>query len=464
MASLKIFENTNRLAKHKFTPAQILCLGFLAIIALGTLLLCLPISSKSREFTPIFDCLFTATSAACVTGLTIYDTYLHWSLFGQIVIALLIQVGGLGFVTIITFFNVAAGKKLGYHALKNAAGDLSENSFEDGRNIFVSIIKYSAIFELAGAVALGSVFVPKYGAYGVWMGIFMSITSFCNAGFDLTGMEGAGNSLICVNDNPVVLITIALLIILGGLGFIVWENFLHIRTRRKLSLHTKSVLLMTAALIAGGTLFFMVSEYSNPATMGDMPFWQKLLNAFFSSVTTRTAGFDSLGFGEMSEFSQLGSIFLMFVGAAPGSTGGGIKVTTLLVTVMTVVSYMRNKNDVELMGHKLDKLTIYRTLVIAVLSMAAVVVCFIAMYFSMPVTEEMRREGAVQCLFDAVSAFSTAGLTAGATAKAGIVGKWLIVVTMFIGRVGPVSLIMSLVLSKTKRKNIVVPDGQILIG
>ncbi len=453
-----------RKTANKFSPAQILVVGFFTIIMVGTLLLCLPISSKSLEFTPIFDCLFTATSAACVTGLTIYDTYLHWSLFGQIVIALLIQVGGLGFVTIITFFNVAAGKKLGYHALKNAAGDLSENSFEDGRNIFVSIIKYSLIFELTGALILSCVFIPKYGIYGLWMGIFMSITAFCNAGFDLTGMEGAGNSLISQNDNPVVLITLALLIILGGLGFIVWENFLNIRTKRKLSLHTKSVLIMTGALIVAGTVFFLISEYSNPATLGDMPFGQKLLNSFFSSVTARTAGFDSLGFGEMSEFSQLGTIFLMFVGAAPGSTGGGIKVTTLLVMAATVISYMRNKNDVELFGYKLDKLTIYRTMVIAVLSLTAVCVCFIAMYFSMPVTDKVRSEGAVQYLFDAVSAFSTTGLTAGATAQTGIVGKWLLVFTMFIGRVGPVSLIMSLVLSKTKRKNIVVPDGQILIG
>lgn len=449
---------------NRFSPAQILVVGFFAIIMVGTILLCLPISSKDREFTPIFDCLFTSTSAACVTGLIIYDTYLHWSLFGQIVIALLVQVGGLGFVTIITFFNVAAGKKLGYHALKNAAGDLSENSFEDGRGIFVSIIKYSMIFELAGAAILSCVFIPKYGIYGLWMGIFMSITAFCNAGFDLAGMEGAGSSLISQNGSPVVLITLALLIILGGLGFIVWENFLHIRTKRKLSLHTKSVLIMTGALIVVGTVFYLVSEYSNPATLGDMPFWRKLLNSFFSSVTARTAGFDSVGFGEMSEFSQLGTIFLMFVGAAPGSTGGGIKVTTLMVMGATVVSYMRNKNDVELLGHKLDKLTIYRTMVIAVLSMTAVCACFIAMYFSMSITDEARSEGAVQCLFDAVSAFSTTGLTAGAAAQTGIVGKWLLVLTMFAGRVGPVSLIMSLVLSKTKRKNIVVPDGQILIG
>lgn len=448
-------------AAKRFDPARTLVVGFAVMIAAGTLLLCLPISSKTGEFTPIFDCLFTATSASCVTGLTIYDTYLHWSLFGQIVIALLIQVGGLGFVTIITFFNVAAGKKLGYRTLKNAAGDLTESSFEGGRKIFVSIIKYSFIFELCGAAVLAIVFVPKYGGYGVWISIFMSITAFCNAGFDLMGMEGEGSSLISYQNNPVVLITISLLIIVGGLGFIVWENFLNIRTRKKLSLHTYTVLVMTGILIVGGTIFYMIAESGNPDTMKDMSFGEKLLNSYFTSVSTRTAGYDSVGMNNMSEFSQLGTIMLMFIGAAPGSTGGGIKVTTLMVLIMTVVSYIRNKNDVELFHHKIDKLTIYRTLVISVLSMFAVSVCFVALYFSMPADTEA---GAVQCLFDAVSAFSTAGLTAGATALTGAAGKVLLIFTMFIGRVGPVSLIMSLVMNSQKRRNIVVPDGQILIG
>lgn len=448
-------------AAKRFNPARTLVIGFAVIIAAGTLLLWLPISSKSGEFTPVFDCLFTATSASCVTGLTIYDTYTHWSIFGQIIIALLIQVGGLGFVTIITFFNVAAGKKLGYRTLKNAAGDLTESSFEGGRKIFVSIIKYSFIFELCGAAILSIVFVPRYGGYGVWMGVFMSITAFCNAGFDLMGMEGEGTSLITCQNDPAVLLTISILIIVGGLGFIVWENFLNIRTRKKLSLHTYTVLVMTGILLVGGTLFYMLTESGNPATMKDMSFGEKLLNSFFASVTTRTAGYDNIGMSEMSEFSQLGTIMLMFVGAAPGSTGGGIKVTTLMVLIMTVVSYIRNKNDVELFKHKIDKLTIYRTLVISVLSMFAVAVCFAALYFSMP---EDTEAGAVQCLFDAVSAFSTTGLTAGATALTGFAGKCLLIVTMFIGRVGPVSLIMSLVMNSRERKNTVVPDGQILIG
>lgn len=454
---MPIFKKQSR----RFSPSRILVLGFLIIIITGSVLLWLPISSKSGKFTSFFDCLFTATSASCVTGLSIYDTWSHWSIFGQIVIALMIQVGGLGFVTIITFFNVAAGKKLGYRTLKNAAGDFSESTFEGGRRIFIRIIKYSVIFEGIGAAVLAAMFIPKYGAYGVWMGIFMSISAFCNAGFDLMGMAGEGTSLISCQSSPVILIILSLLIIVGGLGFIVWENFLNIKLSKKLSLHSKVVLIMTAILVISGTVFYMIAEGRNAKTMGSLSFGDKLLNSFFASVSARTAGFDSIGMNNTSEFSQLGTIILMFVGAAPGSTGGGIKVTTLMVMIMTVVSYIRNKNDVELLGHKLDKLTIYRTLVITVLSLFAVGVCFVALYFSMPLNTEA---GAVQCLFDAVSAFSTAGLSAGATALTGVAGKILLIFTMFIGRVGPVSLVMSLVLNSQKRKNIVVPDGQILIG
>ena len=445
----------------RFDPARTLVIGFLIIIVVGTLLLCLPISSKSGQFTPLFDCLFTATSASCVTGLAVVDTYTHWSLFGQIIIALLIQVGGLGFVTIITFFNVAAGKKLGFRTLKNAAGDLSESTFEGGRSIFISIMKYSFIFELVGAVILMFVFVPKYGGYGVWFSIFLSIAAFCNAGFDVSGIEGEFVSVIPYQNNWVVLITLSLLIIVGGLGFIVWENFLNLRKVKKLSLHTRAVLIMTGVLVVGGTLFYLIAEWDNPKTIGNMNFGEKLLNSFFSSVSARTAGFSSIPTEGMSEFSQLGTILLMFVGAAPGSTGGGIKVTTVMVLFATVASYIKNKNDVELFHHKLDKLTIYRTLVISVLSMFAVAVCFVALYFSMPAEV---RTGAVQCLFDAVSAFSTTGLSAGATAATGVAGKWLLILTMFVGRVGPVSLVMSLVLNNKKRVNTVVPDGHILIG
>lgn len=448
-------------ATRQTNPARTLALGFMGIILIGAVVLCLPISSNSGEYTSFFDCLFTATSATCVTGLIIYDTFSHWNIFGQILIALLIQVGGLGFVTIITFFNIAAGKKLGFRTLAEVSDGLTESSFEGGRRIIVSIIKYSVIFELVGALLLMMKFIPEYGAYGIWMGLFLSITAFCNAGFDLCGINTPFSSLTAYQDDPLVLIVIAMLIMIGGLGFIVWENFLNLHKTKKLSLHTKCVLLMTGILVVGGTIFYLFTEWSNPQTLGSMSFGEKLLNAFFSSVSARTAGYNSISIEGMSEFSQFGTIFLMFIGAAPASTGGGIKITTLLVIVMTVVSYIMNKNDVEIFSYKINKLAIYRTLVISVLSICAVMLCFTALYFTLP---ENSSVGAVQCLFEAVSAFSTTGLSVGVTAIVGTVGKIVLIVAMYIGRVGPISLIMSLMLDTAKRKNIVVPDGQIIIG
>ena len=437
-------------------PARTLCLGFLIIITVGALLLWLPVSSKSGS-TSFFDCLFTATSATCVTGLVVVDTYSNWTIFGQAVIALLMQVGGLGFVTIFTFFYVAAGKKLGFRTLAIASDGLTESTFQGGRRIFISIIKYSMIFEGAGAVLLCLRVGPQYGGYGVWMGVFTSVTAFCHAGFDLCGISSPFASLTGYQSDPLVLVTVAMLITVGGLGFIVWENFLNIRKVRKLSLHTKAVLLTSAALTVGGTLFYLLAEWNG--ALGEMNFGGKLLNAFFSSVTARTAGFNSVPIDDLSDFSQLGTCILMFVGASPASTGGGIKTTTLLVLIMTVVSYMQSKNDVEIMKHKIDKLAVYRTLTVTLLSLTAVILCFSVLYFTLP--EDGR---GVQCLFEAVSAFSTAGLSAGITEISGIPGRILLIITMFIGRVGPVSLVLSMLVNSAKRKNIVYPDGQIIVG
>lgn len=437
-------------------PARTLCLGFLIIILAGTLLLWLPFSSKSGS-TSFFDCLFTATSATCVTGLIVADTFTNWTIFGQAVIALLIQIGGLGFVTIITFFNVAAGKKLGLRTLANVADGLTESTFQGGRRIFISIMKYSMIFEAAGALLLCIRFVPQYGGYGVWMGIFTSITAFCNAGFDLCGISSPFASLTGYQSDPLVLITVAMLITVGGLGFIVWENFLNIRKVRKLSLHTKAVLITSAVLTVGGTLFYLLAEWNG--ALDEMNFGEKLLNAFFSSVTARTAGFNSVPIEDLSDFSQLGTCVLMFIGASPASTGGGIKTTTLLVLIMTVISYMQSKNDVEIMKHKIDKLAVYRTLTVTLLSLLAVILCFSVLYFTLP-----EDNSGVQCLFEAVSAFSTSGLSAGITAISGTAGRILLIITMFIGRVGPVSLVLSMLVNSAKRKNIIYPDGQIIVG
>lgn len=438
-------------------PARTLCVGFLIIILAGALLLFLPFASKSGG-TPFFDCLFTSVSATCVTGLIVADTFSNWTMFGQIVIMLLIQIGGLGFVTIITFFNVAAGRKLGFRTLANASDGLTESTFQGGRRIFISIIKYSLIFEGAGAVLLSIAFWKNHGAFGIFMGIFTSVTAFCNAGFDLCGIDGAYSSLTNYADDPLVIMTVALLIILGGLGFIVWENFLNIRRVKKLSLHTKAVLISTGILIVISTLFYLLAEWDNPATLGGMDFGGKLMNSFFAGVTARTAGYNSISVSDMSDFSKLGTCIFMFIGASPASTGGGIKTTTVLVLIMTVVSYLRSKNDVELLGHKIDKLAVYRTLTVTMLSLLAVILCFSVLYFTLP--EDV---SGVDCLFEAVSAFSTAGLSTGPTAAAGIPGRILLMITMYIGRVGPVSLVLSMLMN-AKRRNIVLPEGQIIVG
>ena len=438
-------------------PARTLCVGFLIIILAGALLLFLPFSSKSGG-TPFFDCLFTAVSATCVTGLVVADTFSNWTMFGQIVIMLLIQVGGLGFVTIITFFNVAAGRKLGFRTLANASDGLTESTFQGGRRIFISIMKYSMIFEGAGAVLLSIAFWKDHGAFGIFMGIFTSVTAFCNAGFDLCGIDGAYSSLTNYSGDPLVIMTVALLIILGGLGFIVWENFLNIRRVKKLSLHTKAVLTSTGILVVISTLFYLLAEWDNPATLGGMDFGGKLMNSFFAGVTARTAGYNSVSVSDMSDFSKLGTCVFMFIGASPASTGGGIKTTTVLVLIMTVVSYLHSKNDVELLGHKIDKLAVYRTLTVTMLSLLAVILCFSVLYFTLP--EDV---SGVDCLFEAVSAFSTSGLSAGPTAIAGVPGRILLMITMYIGRVGPVSLVLSMLMN-AKRRNIVLPEGQIIVG
>ena len=433
-------------------PARTLCLGFLIIITVGALLLWLPFSSKSGS-TSFFDCLFTATSATCVTGLVVVDTYSNWTIFGQAVIALLIQVGGLGFVTIITFFNVAAGKKLGFRTLANVSDGLTESTFQGGRRIFISIIKYSMIFEGAGAVLLCLRFVPQYGGYGVWMGVFTSVTAFCNAGFDLCGISSPFASLTGYQSDPLVLVTVAMLITVGGLGFIVWENFLNIRKVRKLSLHTKAVLLTSAALTVGGTLFYLLAEWNG--ALGEMNFGGKLLNAFFSSVTARTAGFNSVPIDDLSDFSQLGTCILMFVGASPASTGGGIKTTTFFVLLSGIYSAATNHS--ERAFHSAIPKDAFRKA--SVISMLAVFLVMTASYLMLIFDPQLSLR---DVLFEMISAFSTSGLSTGITPQLSAQSRILSIIMMYIGRLGP--LTVASLWYFTIGERVRYPEGTIAIG
>ncbi|WP_312645000.1 TrkH family potassium uptake protein [Hydrogenoanaerobacterium sp.] len=443
------------------SPARAICLSFLAVIAVGTLLLCLPFSSRDGQFTNVLDALFTATSATCVTGLIVFDTGTKWSVFGQATILALIQVGGLGLVTITTFFNIVIGKRLGFRSMQRAQEAINVDGVMDIDKMIRIVVKASLAVEGIGAAILMLVFVPKYGLYGIFISIFLAISAFCNAGFDILGFEQPFISLSNYNGNFIVIFTITMLIIIGGLGFVVWADLMEYRKTKKLMLHSRVVLLITAILIASGTAMFLICEWNNPATMADMSLREKLFAAYFQSVTTRTAGFNTIDITQMHLITKTLSMILMFIGAAPGSTGGGIKVTTISVVIMTVLSVIKGSEDTVIMKRKVAKNTVYKSLTIIVLAAFLVIIAGGVMYFTIP---ESTLETGIDAMFEAVSAFATVGLSSGVTAVANIPSKMVLILTMFTGRVGPISFVLSLAVRGGINKNQIMPDGKIMVG
>ena len=441
-------------------PARIIVISFAVVIIIGALLLTTPFCSRDGVSTPFIDAFFTAVSATCVTGLIVYDTYTHFNVLGQTVIILLIQIGGLGLVTLTTFFNIVIGKKLGLRSMKLASESINITSVEGINKVIRMAVVFTFSIEAIGAILLSSVFVPKYGIIkGGYTAIFLAISAFCNAGFDILGHEGLFTSLTNYTDSFIVIGTISALIIVGGLGFIVWQDIINYRHTKRLLLHTKVVLIVTAILIAVGTFIYMIYEWDNPYTMGGLSVGEKIGACWFQSVTARTAGFNSIDIIATKDITKIFTILLMFIGAAPGSTGGGIKVTTFAVIIMTVVSVIRGKDDTEILKRKVDFRVVYRAIAISTLAITAIFVGVNIIAETIP-----QDVGGIPILFEAVSAFATVGLTAGVTSVAGIAGKLVLTFLMFIGRVGPVSLAISLAISQSKTKNRVIPEGKIMVG
>lgn len=444
-------------------PARLIVISFAVVICVGTILLSLPIASRDGHFTNLLDSLFTATSATCVTGLVVYDTYLKWSVFGQLVILFLIQIGGLGLLTITTFFNIALGKKLGLRSMVVASESVNTSTLSGITSLIKMVVILTFSAELFGALVLSTVFIPKYGyIQGIFTSIFLSISAFCNAGFDLLGREGPYTSLTQFNGNTVILGTISLLIIVGGLGFIVWQDLMNFRKTKKLALHTKIVLIVTGILIVVGTIVFMALEWNNASTMGNFTFGEKLNACFFQSITTRTAGFNSIDLAAARDSTKLSSLILMFIGAAPGSTGGGIKVTTFTVIVMTVMSVIKGKSDTVIMHRKVNHSIVYRS--IAIIFLAVVSIFIATLFISASIDRGMGSALGVDSVFEAVSAFATVGLSTGITGIVGKTGKIALIALMFIGRVGPVSLGLSIAMRQSNTKNAVIPEGRIIVG
>lgn len=443
-------------------PARTIVLSFLLVILVGTILLCLPVSSKSGDFTPMKHALFTATSATCVTGLVIYDTFQHWSNFGQVVILAMIQIGGLGLVTFISFFNFSIGRKLGLRRMQVASEAINAERFTDSSVLIRMIIKFSLAIEALGAILLSFVFIPKYGARGVFNAIFISISAFCNAGFDIFGKQGAFTSLTQFYSNPFVLLVIMFLIISGGVGFLVWFDLGRYKKTRHLELHSKVVLSITGILILLGTIAFAVFEWNNPATMGNMNIGEKILNSAFQSVTCRTAGFNTVDIASLNPITKIFSIMLMFIGAAPGSTGGGIKVTTIAVIIMTVISICKNKDETTILHRRIDKSVIYKAMTITMIALACIFISSLLIYSS--ISNHTIISG-VDTIFETVSAFATVGLSSGITSVLTTFAEIIMCIMMFLGRVGPISFILSIALNSIdKNKKQIYPEGKILVG
>ncbi len=419
----------------KMSPIQIIVMGFLGIILIGTGLLMLPISAQSGVVTPFSEALLTATSATCVTGLIVHDTATYWTLFGQIVILLLIQIGGLGFMTILISVISLTGKKIGLHqrvTMRDAIGGQQVGGMVGmGRFIMVAVL----LVEVLGALLLLPVFIPQFGiGKGIYYSLFHAISAFCNAGFDLMGTVSPYSSLTSFADNWYLNLVVMTLIVLGGLGFFVWVDVLANRGRiQKFSLHSKLVLCASGILLVGGALFFFLFEGQNPH-MGDNIF-EKTLSAVFHSVSVRTAGFNTVDLTTLSEPSQLVTCIFMLIGGSPGSTAGGLKTTTVVILVLGVLAELRARKSVECFGRRLDENLVRQACCIVFAYFTTAIVAAIAI---------VAIEGGTMlpALFETTSAVGTVGLSLGLTPNLSLPSQLIITFLMFVGRVGGFSFLL----------------------
>lgn len=439
---------------RRMRPAQILVLGFAFVIFGGTVLLSLPIANAVGQPTPFIDAFFTATSAVCVTGLVVQDTGTFFSHFGQVVILVLIQVGGLGFMTMATFLALLLGKRINLKERLLMQEALNQLTVEGIVKLVKRVLVITFAFEGTAALILGIRWSGELGfARGLYYGLFHAISAFNNAGFDLFGEF---RSLTGFVSDSTVNIVFSLLIILGGLGFTVIVDLINKRRWHRLSLHSKIVFSTTTALLAVGTIMIFLLEYSNSRTMGPLGLSVKIWASWFQSVSPRTAGFNTIDIAGLTNATHLLMIILMFIGASPGSTGGGIKTTTFGSLVSAVRAMVRGKEDVELFDRRLPQDLVYRSLTITIV--AAALVLGVAMILT--ITE---KAAFLTILFETVSAFGTVGLSMGLTTKLTVVGKIIVALTMFAGRVGPLTLAFA-VAQKQQKAVYRLAEEKIMIG
>ena len=446
--------------KASFQHAEsILALGFLAVILLGTVLLALPIAAKNGQSIGLFDSLFTSTSAVCVTGLVVVDTGTTFSLFGQIVLIVLIQVGGLGFMVFATMLMVMLGRKISIRGRMLIRESMNASSLSDLGSLTMLYLLLSLTIELVGAVTLCFRFVPLYGwKHGTWMALFHSVSAFCNAGFDLFGNYA---SLTAFSGDPLVLLTVASLIILGGLGFsVILETARNRQGFRNLSLHTRIVLMTTLVLLLAGTVFYWIVERTNAETLAGCSEGEKILNAFFQSVTMRTAGFNSFDLSGFRDGSKLFSSLLMIIGASPASTGGGIKTTTIATLTLLMLSVVRGESEVNVARRRLSDDISRRALTVSVLFLTTLLTGTLIISLI-----ENGRFPLEDILFEASSAMGTVGVSAIGTPNLSSASRAVLLPMMFLGRVGPLTLAVAVAKRQGRiRTSSKYPEEKIMIG
>lgn len=440
----------------KLSRTQLIALGFLMIILVGTILLMLPISSKNGESTSFLGALFTATSATCVTGLVVFDTYTKWTVFGQLVILVLIQIGGLGFVTIGVYGMTLLRKRIGLKDREFIHDSLNSLHLGGGVNLVKNVVKGTLLFEGVGALILSIRFIGDFGFLkGVYYGIFHSVSAFCNAGFDLMGFMGEYCSLTGYYNDIVVNVVIILLIIIGGLGFLVWDDIARNKLNfKKYMLHTKIVLSVTALLLLGATVFFYFSEADG--VFADMNFFERLLSSAFAAVTPRTAGFNTVDIASMSAAGKLITIILMFIGGSPGSTAGGVKTTSFAAIFFFIFSYIKRQKSCHVYKRGLENDLIKKASTVFFINLSLAITALLVILLHQDFSF-------LDAAIEVFSAIGTVGMSAGITRDLSVASKLVLIALMYCGRVGSLSFALSFSESK-KVADIRYPTEEILIG
>lgn len=452
--------------KRKVSSIQLIPMSFFIAILIGALILMLPISSASGQWTTPLVALFTSTTSTCVTGLVVVDTYSYFSSFGHFIILCLIQVGGLGIITVVSLLMLLTQKKFSLGDRKILQDSLNLNTDVGILKLLIRIIKDVFKVEAVGALLYSIAFIPAYGVgKGIWFSIFHSISAFCNAGIDIMGT----NSLADYRSNPLIMCTTMFLIVMGGLGYIVWfdmsekikyglrKRYTPVQVFKRFNEQTKLVLSVTFVLIISGAVFFLIAEYKNPGTIGTLHLFDKVINSFFESITLRTAGFCTFPQENMTDFSCVLSYFLMFIGGSPIGTAGGVKTITIFLAVLNVISYIKDESQSIIFNRRITEEQMRKSTVIVSVAAFTIVVLTLALIVSNPLSVQ-------DALYEVISASATVGLSRGLTSHLNSIGEVIIIIAMYLGRIGPISLAIFFAGRSRHKNKCRYTEGNFIVG